>query len=194
MKLSLRPLAGLTVLYVFCAAALTALVYIAVQQNYRQNANDPQIQLAEDAAQSLDHGLAPSSVVPAARVDLGTSLAPFIIVTDDNYRILASSGTLNGRTVLPPTGAFTAALTGRGKDTARTGENRITWQPSSSVREAAVITRYSGGYVVAARSLREVEIREDDLASLCGLAFAGLIIGGLGISIGNFLVFAILRA
>jgi hypothetical protein len=43
------PLAALT-------TALCGLVYLAVQQALRQAANDPQIQMAEDAAYILSQG------------------------------------------------------------------------------------------------------------------------------------------
>jgi hypothetical protein len=36
--------------------ALSGLVYVAVQQALRQDANDPQIQMAQDAAETLARG------------------------------------------------------------------------------------------------------------------------------------------
>ena len=39
-------------------------LYAAVQQDYRQSANDPQIAMAEDAANALKGGDVPASVVP----------------------------------------------------------------------------------------------------------------------------------
>jgi hypothetical protein len=35
---------------------LSGLIYLAVQQSYRQSANDPQIQMAEDGAAALENG------------------------------------------------------------------------------------------------------------------------------------------
>src|SRR5476649_1187758 len=159
MKSSVVPVVRFLLTYILLASGLTLLVYSAVQQGYRQSANDPQIQMAEDTATALSRGTSAASLMPKD-IDISTSLAPFLIVTDDSYHILASSGHLGGQVVLPPTGAFVAARTSLGKDTTRPGENRITWQPTSSVREAAVIVHYNGGYVIAARSLRAGEIRE----------------------------------
>jgi hypothetical protein len=51
------------------------------------------------------------------------------------------------------------------------GEDRVTWQPEAGVRIAAVIEGYGGaapGYVLAGRSLREVEIREDQAEFFAG--------------------------
>jgi len=38
---------------------------------------------------------------------------------------------------------------------------------------------YDGGYVVAARSLREVEIRESQLTTIAALTLGGLLVVGL---------------
>ncbi|HET7225238.1 MAG TPA: hypothetical protein VFK69_05925, partial [Candidatus Eisenbacteria bacterium] len=50
--------------------ALCGLTYVSVQQSHRQTANDPQLQLAGDAARALAAGAAPQAVVPAGRVNL----------------------------------------------------------------------------------------------------------------------------
>jgi hypothetical protein len=169
--------------YFVMSVALTTLVYTAVQQEYRQNANDPQVQIAEDAAAALDAGAAPSSLVPTQKVDQRSSLAPFLIITDANRNVLANSGQLDGDTVLPPAGSFEVAKRGIGKDSTINHENRITWQPNDQVRDAAVIVYHSGGpnpgYVIAARSLREVEVREGRLTDITGVTFAGLLVAGL---------------
>jgi hypothetical protein len=55
------------------------------------------------------------------------------------------------------------------------GQDRITWQPRSGVRSAAIVARYGGahpGFVLAGRSLREVEAREDRLTLMVGIAWA----------------------
>lgn len=162
----------------FMSIVMVGLVYGVIQQNYRQSANDPQIQLAEDTALALDAGSSPAQVVAAqgSTVQMEQSLAPFIIVTDKNQHILASSGNLNGHVPLPPSGALKAAAGNISKGML-VGENRITWQPTVGIREAAVITAYDGGYVVAARSLREVERRESNLELVCGAALVVLLAG-----------------
>lgn len=63
------------------------------------------------------------------------------------------------------------------------GQNRVTWQPEPRVRSAAVTVPFGGaqpGYVLAGRSLREVEQREDNLLLLA-------LLGGL-ITLGATLV------
>jgi hypothetical protein len=143
-------------------AGLCALVYAAVQQSLRSGANDPQIQLAEDTASALDAGAQAASVVPPGRVELAASLAPFIFVFDDSGHMLASSAVLHGAAPDFPTGVLDY--------TRANGEDRVTWQPEPGVRMATVAVRFNQGVVVAGRSLREVELRVDNLLTLCGLA------------------------
>jgi len=133
------------------------IIYAVVQQDMRQGANDPQIQMAEDAAAQLASGQQAQTVVPAQKVDIATSLAPYLIIFDDTGKPIASSAQLNGQTPTIPSGVFDYVR--------QMGEDRITWQPQPGVRSAIVVTQFKGahsGFVVAGRSLREVEIREND--------------------------------
>jgi hypothetical protein len=145
---------------------------LAIQQNYRQSANDPQIQLAEDAAASMNQGNTPASPLPQDQVNMAASIAPFVIVTNAKLKVLSASGNLNGQTVLPPAGSFSDA---------KSGEHWFTWQPAAGVREAAVIVRFNNGYVVAARGLGPVEAREASLYDLAGLALLPVIVIPLAI-------------
>lgn len=150
------------------------LVYITVQQNYRQSLNDPQIQMAEDAARYLADDFSPAAVVPrGTQVDISKSLAPWIAVYDENGKPLESSGFLNGAPPQPPKGVFDIARNGHGKDTTIEGQNRVSWQPSLNVRSAIVVQHFSGthpGFVIAGRNMREVEEREAGLTTMVGLA------------------------
>jgi hypothetical protein len=80
--------------------ALCGLVHLAVQQELRQSANDPQIQLAQDAADAFARGGTADGVVPRSEIDVARSLAPFMIVYDDQGEAVASSGILHGQ-ILP---------------------------------------------------------------------------------------------
>ncbi len=138
-----------------CLMTLFALLaYVLVQQDLRQSANDPQIQMAED-------NISPASL-PA--IDISQSLAPFVIIFDDNGKPIASSGTLNGATPVPPAGVFDYVRTSGGGNLRPTdvfGEDRFTWEPESGVRVAAVVVRQGSDFILAGRNIREVERRED---------------------------------
>jgi hypothetical protein len=140
--------------------------YAIGQQVLRSDANDPQVQIAEDIAAALGNGTSPHAVV-GPTVDLARSLATSVTVLDTGGHVLASSATLNGRVPLPPSGALRAA---DGDAT-----NEVTWQPQSGVRQAAVIVSYHGpsgaGTVLVSRSLRLVEEREDRLLLLSALGW-----------------------
>lgn len=156
------PLAALAVL-------LLGVAGIAVQQNYRTSANDPQVQMATDARLALMNGAAPQSLVPTHAVDLAQSLAPYLIIYDASGTVVASSATLNGQTPEIPHGVL---------DSAKSMDMDIlTWQPATGVRSAIVVQYYDGGYVLAGRSLKQVEIREDDLNVQFAVGLAGTLLG-----------------
>lgn len=150
---------------------LTWLPYGLVQQDLRQSANDPQIQLAEDSAAKLNAGQQIQQVVPTDKVDIASSLAPYIIVFDANGKPIASSAQLNGQTPSIPSGIFDSVR--------QNGEDRVTWQPQPGVRSALVVTQFkggSGGFVAAGRSLREVEQREDNIMQIVILGWLTLLV------------------
>ncbi len=158
---------------------LCGLVYATVQQNYRQSLNDPQIQMAEDAARILSEGGTPASVVPQdKKIDIAQSLSPWIAVYDQSDMPLESSGIINGAVPRLPKGVFDQAFGSLGKDTVITGQNRVTWQPEENVRSAIVVQHVTGkfsGFVVVGRNMREVEKREGRLSLMVSLAWVLLI-------------------
>jgi hypothetical protein len=83
-------------------------------------------------------------------------------VFDDSGNVLGSSATLHGAIPIYPSGVLDYTL--------KNGEDRLTWQPERGVRMATVVVRYSKGFVMAGRSLREVEIRIGNIEKICGLA------------------------
>jgi len=154
------------------ASAMCFLVYFVAQQTWRTTANDPQIQLARDAAAALAAGRAPDTVLPRETVDMERSLAPFLIVFDARGQVLAASGTLRGHVPGLPKGVLDYVR--------ERGEDRISWQPIGGVRIASVIVSYSGsraGYVLAGRSLEETESRVSKFGTLITLAWVATLVG-----------------
>lgn len=147
---------------------LTIFTGAMVQQNYRQSADDPQIQMAEDTAAALNQGTNPSSLVLPQKLDREHSLAPFVIIVNKQLQIVASDAAASTDSALPPAGVFSNA--------SAHGEQHITWQTAQGVRYAAVVTPTSTGYVVAARSLKQVELREDILRDMTAVAMLGLLL------------------
>ena len=155
------------------ATLCCGLVYAAVQQDLRMGANDPQLQLAEDAARALDAGAPATTLVGSAPVDVAVSLAPFIVIFDPAGHVLATDGRLDGHDPVPPPGV---------PDVARQNPpNKVTWEPRAGVRIATVTVPWSGGTVLAGRSLREVERQEDNVLLIAAAAWL-LMLGALAVT------------
>jgi hypothetical protein len=162
------------------STVLCLLVYASTQQVLSQTANDPQIQIAEDAANALSKGNDVSKLLSSKKVDISQSLSPFIIVYNSNGNPIASGGTLHGRIPAPPRGVFDHAKVN--------GENRLTWQPERGVRIASVIVSYNGnnpGFVLVGRSLRETEVRESQMLSFSGISLLIILVASFGLITGG---------
>lgn len=138
--------------------------YWAVQQNYRGLVNDPQVQLAEDAAIALSTGASPVALTAGKpTVDIRVSLAPWIAVYDAKGVSLASTGMLDGAPVNLPAGVFDtstwrARVTGYQFKGAPQKEIIFSWQPRDDVRQAvSLVALPDGRFVASGRSLREAE-------------------------------------
>jgi hypothetical protein len=170
-----RRIIGYWIPLAVVASGLCFFTYVAVQQNYRMNANDPQIEMAQNAVLALKKGQTPDSIIPGNQVDLAASLSPFMIIYDSAGKAVASSGVLNGQIPAVPMGVLTSAL--------KSGENRVTWEPQPDVRIAAVVDSYSisgsEGYVLAGRSLKEVEARISNLTLMLTITWLCALVASL---------------
>jgi hypothetical protein len=156
-------LAGLT-------TVLALALYAIPQQVLRLGANDPQVALAGDLAAKLEQGVVAAEAVPAGAVDMARSLSPFVIAYDDKGHPLFSQGQLDGAIPIPPKGVFDFVR--------QHGEDRITWMPIRRVRIAAVVQRVNGahpGFVLAGRSLREEEARQEQVGQMATAAWIAML-------------------
>jgi len=163
----LEPLAW----FAYSAVAVTgvcAMAYVIVQQDYRESLNDPQIQMAEDAATTLSSGGVPAEIVPHGTplTNLRDSLAPWIAVYDQNGLALEASGQLDNAPPKLPAGIFDTATwlkhpNGLFFNQSPVLQNRFSWQPEAGMRQAVVIAQTPDKkyFVVAGRNMREVEQR-----------------------------------
>ena len=156
------------------ATVLAGSAFAIGQQMLRQGANDPQVQLAEDAAARLQAGAAAGDVIPSTETDIAASLAPWLIVYGPDRKLLAGSARLDGGRAGYPTSVFDNAPAGGSR-------HEVTWQPRAGVRAATVVVGFKGGWVVAGRSLRLVEERESGLG---GIALAGWVAGLAATAVG----------
>lgn len=131
------------------------LFYAIVQQTLRQGANFPQTEIVQ------------KSIVPEKSVEISQSLEPFVQIYDQNKNLTEGNALLRGKIPTIPKGALDYAKTH--------GENRLTWQPETGVRIALVISYQKNTYIVAGRSLREVENQIDAVGKLCFALWLGII-------------------
>ena len=166
--MSLRRTIAIFLPSLVLATTLCGLIFVVAQQELRMAANDPQEQLAREAAKRLDSGTSPSAIVGPATIDVGTSLAPFVVVHDSTGHVLATDATLDGQPPTIPAGVLATA--------AATGRNAVTWQPQERVRVATVTVPWGGGTVTSGRSLQPVEARISTLESLVAAAWIAIVI------------------
>ena len=160
------------------AIALGGLVAVVAQQGIRTGANDPQEQLATDAAARLDRGAAPATVVGPILVDVARDLGPFVVVYDQAGSVLATDGRLDGLPPVVPAGVLVSARS--------TGRDAVTWQPRPGIRIATVTIPWGGGTVLAGRSLHLAEER----TAATGL----LVVAGLAATLVTLLVASFVAA
>jgi hypothetical protein len=145
------------------------IMYLAVQQYIRLSADELPLQYAENVKVKMESGTPLSEVIRGTEpVDMQKSLSPFVIICNGDGNVLSSTTLLHNNHPVPQ-GVLTFAK--------RYGENRRTWQPAHTIRNAIVVLPWSingnEGYIIGGRSLREVEKREHFL--LIQIA-AGLVI------------------
>lgn len=147
-------------------------IYTVTQQAGRSAANDPQIQIAEDAAAQLNMGDHPL-IVTSGQTDIETSLAPFTIVYDKSGKVVSGSGYIRGKVPKVPLGILAAA---KGRD-----YHTVTWEPKDGVRVAAVTVAADKYYVLSGRSLKLAEKNASTalLLSVLGCVSSLVIVGVL---------------
>lgn len=165
-ELARRTIIFQAVLLAAVSSLFALAMYLTVQHVLRSSANDPQFQMASEAAAQLEQGDDPTTVVGMRQVDISRSLVPFLIVYDASGEPLASAARLDGSIPQPPSGVFRYASEHQ--------QNVLTWQPQPGVRIAAVVRPFSGsrtGFVLAGRSLRLVEERIRATVRMVALAW-----------------------
>ncbi len=165
---------GIWVVLAAISTVLVGLVYATVQQNYRQNANDPQIEITQEISGAIAKGAPIDQIIPpgANSTDIKTSLSAFAMIFDKDGKVTGSSAKLNDKDPVPPKAVLESSK--------KKGRSLLTWEPEAGTRIAAVIVPVKSGdtdaYVLAGRNIREVEKRENQLALLCLLGWGVLLI------------------
>lgn len=169
LKTAIKNWLPLAVVATFAAVVSFA----AAHHVYRQSANDPQIQQAQDWADQIVGGTDPSRLQLGPFIDPARSLAAFGVVYDQDGNIVASSVSAPS-TMKQPNGVFDSV------DAAKNNEIHYTWQPASGERYATVIKRANlqnkSYYVLSGRNLKLVEERTHELMTVIGILWAGALV------------------
>ena len=170
------PLAAVT-------TVLSFTIFAVVQQGQRLSANEPLVEIAESTANQLQQGATPQSVTAGSVVDVGNDLAPGVAVLDQTGKVIVSTMRMNSDTDRPQDGIIPQLPAGVIQSVSDNGEDRFTWEPSHGVRLAAVVASTGGShpeYVVAARSLKEVEKRISHTFHIVAAGWALALASSLG--------------
>ncbi|HRH60235.1 MAG TPA: hypothetical protein PL045_06675, partial [Chitinophagaceae bacterium] len=105
-------------------------------------------------------------LLPTDSVDLSKSLGLFVTLYNSNGTPVQSTGILDGRLPQIPKGVLDFARSNK--------EDVLTWQPRKGVRQAVVVESTGNTdieFVMAGRSLQEVEINESNLVQMVFIAW-----------------------
>lgn len=174
--MSLKALLREWVPFAILASLFSLTLLVVVHHHVRREADDPQLQMAEDAARRISAGATVGSVIPLGDVDIVSSLASYLVVYDADGKPTAGNGQLDGALPSVPAGVLEYAR--------EHGQHRVTWQPRSGVRSAIVVVPYTAGAVkgtvLAGRSLREIEQREIYALGIVLIGWLASLFGILG--------------
>lgn len=130
-------------------------IAVSGQQVLRMSANDPQVQFAEEVSSAVSGDVAPEAITGQPRGDATKNLGPFLVIYAEDGKPLSSTADIDGNVPV---------LAKRTLDSIKkAGQKSFTWEPKKGFRTAAVSKYFKGekssGFVVVAKSLREVELR-----------------------------------
>jgi hypothetical protein len=134
-----------------------------VQQAHRSGANDPQLQLARDIEAKIRYDKPFDQLLPNDSIDISQSLGNFVTFYNARGVAVQSTGMLDNKLPQLPPGVFDF--------TRNYKEDVFTWQPREGVRIATVLEATPNGFVAVGRSLREVEVRENNLVDMIIIAW-----------------------
>ncbi len=150
---------------VVAVTAIFGTIYVVAQQQERQGANDGILRTASQIASRL--ATSPASLPKFGdKVDMSTSLAPFVIVYDTKNEPLRGNGLLRGALPTIPAGVLDEARKSR-------GGNSVTWQPEAGLRFATVEVAVGTRVVLVGQSLAPTEARIDSVGLLVAAGWLG---------------------
>jgi hypothetical protein len=152
--------------YIAIITIIMGVIYVAVQQNYRSGANDPQMQLAYHIKEQLKKGKSIDMYFQKDTIDLQKSLSIFVASYDENGSPLQSNAVIDGKLPQIPLSVI--------KFVKMHKEDWITWQPRQNIRLATGILSTGStpvSYIAVGRSLKNAEDRISNLITMIGIGW-----------------------
>jgi len=156
-----------------CACGITLFwvgLFVIMRQTGRLKINRPLVAMIDEAIVKLGKGAEITSVIPRKNIDMTLDNEEYMIIINERGEVAAGSIRLEGITPIPPKGVLDYA-----KDR---GINRVAWQPKKGIRSAIVVKPYPHGWILAGRSLKEVETEEKNWMKVLGIFWAGTMTAG----------------
>jgi hypothetical protein len=152
--------------YIAIITIILGVIYVAVQQNYRSGANDPQMQLAYNIKEQLQKGKSIDMYFQKDTIDLQKSLSVFIASYDENGLPLQSNAVIDGKLPQIPLSVINFVKIHK--------EDWITWQPRRNIRLATGILATGStpvSFIAVGKSLKNVEDRVSNLITMIGIGW-----------------------
>lgn len=165
---SVKNIAVIWCLLLFLVTFTCALTYLVAQQSLRLGADEQPAELAANIAVKLDRGESIQTAFPDSKIDIAQSMTSFLMVYDNNKKLLSSTAMIGGNEPAYPQGVL--------EHTSEKGDNRVTWQPRAGLRFATVTVKTGSGYIVAGRSLHETERLIESIGKIVLLAWITCVI------------------
>ena len=137
-------------------------IYKINVESLRSKADSPQLVVSETVADKLSSGRSLDIFLNERLVDVDNSLSPYVIVFDNQIKLVFSTARIKGKVPSVPSDLI--------EDSMENGVKTVTWQPENGNKQALVVRHYRGanreGYVASGRSLAETEAKTKKVVNL----------------------------
>jgi len=158
-------------LLVILVTIIFGTMYVLLQQYGRSSANDQPMALAQSVADEFKNA-SNQSTLPLGKLDITTSLQPFVIIYNKTYKPVAGTGYLDGKLPVIDKGVL--------QNTKTDSYHKVTWEPKSGTRIATVVVKVGDYYILGGQSLKPTEDRDSQMFKLVALGWlvSEIVVGG----------------
>jgi len=160
-------LLAIGVLVALVGTVVLGTTYLVAERIDREGTDESILRLASQVVRELKSGET-NTVEALARVDLATSVLPFVIVFDATDAPVAGTGYLDGELGTIPSHVLESARA--------SGTHHAAWQPEPGLRFTTVEMAVGPWVILAGQSLKPSEARTEQVGTLVLSAWLSVII------------------